>query len=270
MADLIVTQDVQTLVAGWLQAEQEGNRFPVPFDFAWQIAGYSKKSNAKRKLAAIGSGLIQGQDYDVLISEQWTNDGRSSDQILLTTDAFKQFCLMAKTEEGKATRLYFIEAEKKWKLVQQHAPQVAEEIEILKLKAEIAQQEAMKSQADEKTLSLRHYVVTALPEPVQQKILGYTEIKTVEYRDRVIHSEEMIRDGSTINKTEMCRELGLVTRSGGPDYKRLNAILLRMELQPSDWRLTASLRENEELTREAWFGVKQLWLKDERQRSIGE
>ena len=38
MANDIVKQDVQSLIDGWLKAEQEGVQFPVNFDLAWAIA----------------------------------------------------------------------------------------------------------------------------------------------------------------------------------------------------------------------------------------
>jgi hypothetical protein len=70
-----------------------------------------------------------------------------------------------------------------------------EELEALKLKAEIAKQETLARLAEQKTMELRHYVVTVLPEPVQQKILGYKEIKTTEYIDRTIAPDGSINDG---------------------------------------------------------------------------
>lgn len=50
MSSTIIKQNVQQLVDQWLEAERDGNPFPVPFDLAWQIAGYSRKDSAKRKL----------------------------------------------------------------------------------------------------------------------------------------------------------------------------------------------------------------------------
>jgi hypothetical protein len=63
-----------------------------------------------------------------------------------------------------------------------------EELEILKLKKEVAI-------AEQKLLDTKHYIVTALPEPVQQKILGYKEIKTTEYIDRTIGADGSVNDG---------------------------------------------------------------------------
>lgn len=125
MAELILS-NIEHLVQSWLEAERNGDRFPVPFDAAWQIAGYSNKGNGRRKLV---KELVEEEDFAFINSDKWTQDGRSSDLIMLTCDGFKHFCLLAKTEQGRQIRKYFIEAEKKWKLVEQYHPQVAEDIE---------------------------------------------------------------------------------------------------------------------------------------------
>lgn len=248
MADNIVPNDLTALVDGWVKAEQEGERFPVSFDTAWMFAGYARKDNAKRKLTAGTSGLIEGVDFAFLNSAEWTKDGRSSDLIMMSCDAFKQFCLMAKTEQGRNIRLYFIDAEKKWKLVQQHAPAVASEVELMHLKIELAKLEAQKSSTELQLIQFRHIVTTTMPEPIQQKILGYTEIKDIEYRDRIIHNDDVINDGSTVLKTELCRRYGITTRNGKPDYKRLNAMMEKLPRDALD--LTVRLQDNYELKRE--------------------
>jgi|GEM_PF-3631424 len=277
MAEDIVRQGAQTLIDGWLKAEQEGEAFPVDFDLAWTIAGYSTKGNAKKKLLSASSKLTKGKDFAFIQSDKWSQGGRSSDLIEMSCDGFKQFCLMANTDEGTAIRLYFIDAEKKWKLVQQHAPQVASEIEMMQYRIELAKIEAQKEQAisaakeaDERLLMFRHVIATTMPEPVQQKILGYSEVKTVEYRDRVIHDDDIIRDGSTINKTEMCRRLNFLTKGGSPDYKRLNRFLLTAKIPVSAWKLVASIRENEEMDLAHWQEVESKWMGSDRNLFVGE
>lgn len=268
MAEIQNDSSLQALVESWIKAEQEGENFPVPFALAWQIAGYSKKSNAKRKLLKLSQGA------DLLRSEQMVDrpqgGGAKEEVFHMTCDAFKHFCLMAETEQGRSIRQYFIECEKKWQLLKQHRPEVAEEIEVLKLKAEIAKNEAIKAKAEEQVISLRHYVVTALPETLQQKVLGYTEVKVVEYRDRILKDDEVLRDGSTIQKTEMCQRLGLMTKAGKPDFKALNHFLENVALPSEAFELKATIRENLELKREYWPQVQEYWAATERQRWLGE
>ena len=138
-----------------------------------------------------------------------------------------------------------------------------EDLEILKLKYDV-----LKLEKD--LLDKRDWIVRTLPEPIQQKILGYTEIKVVEMRDRVIQNDDVIRDGSTINKTEMCRRMGLVTKSGSPDYKQLNRFLQSADLPPEAWKLVAAFRENEELDLDYWQVVQQKWMDGNRNLYLGE
>lgn len=104
-------------------------------------------------------------------------------------------------------------------------PAIAQEINLIHAKQELAKLEAQKSQVELQLVQFRHIVTTTMPEPVQQKILGYTQIETVKYCDRVFHDEDLLNDGSTATKTELCHRYGLLTRNGKADYKRLNEIL---------------------------------------------
>lgn len=261
MTDITVSADIKQLLDQWAKAERDGVEFPIPFDMAWPMAGYSRADSAKRYLPkAARAGL-----YHV---SRINGKGRPADKVMLSLDGLKHLCLMADTPEGEAIRDYFIEAEKKWLLVQREAPKLAEEIEILHLKAEIAKQEAIAKRAEQETLTLRHYVVTALPEPVQQKILGFKEIKTIEYRDRVLDGDQLIRDGSTINKTALCKRYGLFRKSGSPDYPKLNCVLAQL---PSEaFKLTAIIKESEELNLQYLPVLDRIFIDGDRQLGIGE
>lgn len=243
MVNSIVRQDVQSLVDGWLQAERDGVPFPVPFDAAWPIAGYSTKANGKRGLKALEEGI----DFSSMLMKNGRR-GRSSESILLSCDAFKHLCLMAETPEGREVRDYFIESEKRWRLVQQQHPAIAQEIELERLRNEGRGLELQKNQVELQILQFRDYVTKALPEPVQQKILGYAEVKVVEYRDRILHNDDVVNDGSTATKTELCHRYGLKTRAGKPDYKALNERLA--ELPSEAFSTSVRLQENNELRRE--------------------
>lgn len=227
----------QYLINRWIEEEAQGKRFPVDFEIAWKVAGYSEKGKGKRRLTSKASHLVEGEDYkiikgDIARSGKSGLCGRFSDSITMSCDAFKHFCLLAETHEGRQIRQYFIEAEKKWKLVEKHHPEVASEIEIMRIKIELVNAErdaaiAAKesAMAQQKLLDTRHYITTALPEPVQQKILGYTEIVKEVVKEKVYRNNELIRDGSTITKTELCHRYGYVTKSGAPDYRTLNQYL---------------------------------------------
>jgi len=130
MADITLAQgDAQAQIHDWLQKEREGMQFPVPFDEAWKIAGYSRKDVAKRYLPKSSRGEFFHSHV-----EKSGGRGRPKENINLSCDGLKHLCLMADTEQGRQIRQYFIEAEKSWQLVQQTYPKVAEDVEERKMK----------------------------------------------------------------------------------------------------------------------------------------
>jgi phage anti-repressor protein len=218
----IVRQDIASLLDGWIEAEKNGVQFPVPFEAAWRMAEYSNKANAKQSGL---KSLKKGKQFSCEIMKT-PGGGRSSELINLSVDGFKHFCLMADTKAGEAVRQYFIETEKKWKLVQEISPQFAEEIEILKLRREIAQIETQKAVLEDKTLSLRHYVVSALPKATADRILGVTEIKEVEIRTKIVDQYDRILNAAdTVTKTELAHRYGFVTKTGKPDTKLVSNLI---------------------------------------------
>ena len=109
-------------------------------------------------------------------------------------------------------------------------PKALEEIEVLKLRVKLVTMEREKAIAEQKLLDTRHYLTTALPKVVSDRILGITEVKEIEYRDRIISDNKLINDSDTINKTELCKRYGILTRNGKPDYKKLNDTLTNIRL----------------------------------------
>ncbi len=259
-----------------MEAERNGIKFPVPFDEAWKMAGYGRKSTAKRDGL---SGLKVNKHFCTEKCKKPSSNasGFSSFEVItLSLDAFKHLCLMAKTEEGEAIRDYFIDAEKKWRLVQQFAPQVANEVELMAMKIELAKLEAQKAlaeaqklQSENQILQFRHFVSTALPEFQQQKILGYELVEKVDYRDRVVNeSGYVLNDGSTITKKDLCKRLGFLSKSGAPDYKRLNHYLDK--LPHIAFEDVAIIQENRQLRRD-WIAELERMVNDSsRQKWIGE
>lgn len=86
-------------------------------------------------------------------------------------------------------------------------------IEEMKLKIELTRLEAKKAKYENESLALRNYVATNLPKHIGDRILGVTEVKEVEYRDRTFIDEDMVNDGSTMTQAELCRHLGFVKDS---------------------------------------------------------
>lgn len=187
MSKSIVTTNVSSLIDQWMEAEQNGEQFPVDFDIAWRLAGYSTKQKAQNKLKY----LKEGEDF-LTDRLKTPTGGRPSKLIEMTCDAFKHFCLLSETEDGRNIRQYFIEAEKKWRLVEKVDPQFAQQIELMKLQADIAKFNASMvenqryiMEKSEAILDLHGVQMLALiqgrPEAVVEKIEKVTE--TVICRD---------------------------------------------------------------------------------------
>ena len=145
----------------------------------------------------------------------------------------------------------------------------SQELEIIELKIELAKIESQKLLSENQLLQFRHYVTTALPEFQQQKILGYEVVEKVETRDRVINeSGYILNDGSTATKKELCIRLGFLSKSGLPDYKRLNYYLDK--LPHVAFEDVAIVQENRQLRRD-WIAELEAMVNDgDRQKWIGE
>lgn len=108
-------------LAKQLTQDAEANEFSVDFDFLWEWCGYSKKSHAKESLK---KNFEDGLDYieqephqrqsvnHASFSPQEQASNARTQKIWTTPDCAKEFGMLAKTEQGKQVRKYFIHAEK--------------------------------------------------------------------------------------------------------------------------------------------------------------
>jgi phage anti-repressor protein len=86
--------------------------YPVDFDQAWQWIGYARKDSALRTLQ---SNFEENIDYFSLhIKVEREIGATQKQQINLTVDCFKSFCMMAGTEKGKEVRKYYLRIEKEY------------------------------------------------------------------------------------------------------------------------------------------------------------
>ena len=90
------------------QLIESDDRVPVNFEDAWQWLGYTRKDSA---LKLLKNYFVLGEDFDLRQSAEWTEGGRSSDYYRLTTNCLKEFGMVAKTEQGKQIRKYFLDCE---------------------------------------------------------------------------------------------------------------------------------------------------------------
>jgi phage anti-repressor protein len=96
-----------------IEAEIHQEKYPINFDEVWHLIGYARKDSAVR---ALRNKLEEYLDWIVSHNEVENSEGRQAGNYKLSVDAFKMFCMMAETEEGRETRLYFIRAEAKYRL----------------------------------------------------------------------------------------------------------------------------------------------------------
>jgi hypothetical protein len=153
-------------------------------------------------------------------------------------------------------------------------------IEEMKLKIELARIEAQKEtaiasakNADLALVQFRHTITQTCPEPVQQKVLGFKVVEKVEYRDRVIANGQMINDGNGLTKTELCHRYNILTKGGKPDFRRLNLLLERVGMAPTDsdaWQMSASIQESYQFKREYLHDLDDLVISSNRQLFLGE
>ena len=96
-------------------------------------------------------------------------------------------------------------------------------------------------------------------------------VETVEYRDRIISEDKLIHDGNSVTKTELCKRYGYLTKSGAPDYPKLNKRIGAMNLPSEAWELKARIQDTQELRREYLAEVDRMIMGDDnRQMWLGE
>ncbi|MEH1780226.1 MAG: hypothetical protein V7L26_14110 [Nostoc sp.] len=114
----------------------------VDFEWAWQVLGYSTKGNAKRMLTGY---FEQDFDYFVQLPEESPESlpyelfirsdknsklaGRPVEKIYLTVECFKEMGMLAKSEEGKQIRKYFLTCETLAKQSVKAIPQLQQKFE---------------------------------------------------------------------------------------------------------------------------------------------
>jgi hypothetical protein len=102
MSNILSAEFVQTAI----DAEKNGNQFPINFDDVWETLGYSRKDNTVRALL---NSRVNTSPY-ILIKEGINKN--AGNEYLLSLDGFKIFCLSAQTSEGQEVRKYFIAGER--------------------------------------------------------------------------------------------------------------------------------------------------------------
>lgn len=157
--------------------------FSVDFNDAWEWIGYSRKDNALRTLK---DNFIENIDYILIRSREEKPQYKPSSEYMITPDCFKQFAMIAKTENGKKIRLYFIEAEKELvKIKFEPTPAAAPQLSTLDILALTVKSLQEQSQGINQLNSKVSFIETKLQQQDIDKQKALLELKEIEYSDKL-------------------------------------------------------------------------------------
>ena len=84
------------------------HEFVVDLDDIWKWIGFTRKDNAKRLLDKY---FVENIDFRISLRSEGNSKGRPIEQISLTVNAFKKFCLKADTKKADEIHNYYIKLE---------------------------------------------------------------------------------------------------------------------------------------------------------------
>jgi phage anti-repressor protein len=86
------------------------NDFPINLEDIFKMIGFANKGNAKRTLE---NNFTKDEDYksSFLPTEKREIGGSLNEKIMLNIDTFKNLCMIAKTDQGKEIRKYYVKLE---------------------------------------------------------------------------------------------------------------------------------------------------------------
>ena len=152
--------------------------FVIDLDDIWKWCGFSLKLNAKRVLE---KNFVIDKDYKCLLcklEKQKGRGGKNKEQILMTINTFKRFCMKAGTKKAEQIHEYYINLEETLQeVINEECSQLREQIE--NQTQQIQNNEQERKRLREKTL-LKNY-----PANTQCIYYGIIDNKTNE-NERVI------------------------------------------------------------------------------------
>lgn len=262
MSDIIAS-DIQSLLDSWIEMEKNGNKFPVPFDLAYSMAGYSHKRTAKAKLPKPMLGKLYA------VSPQKSTGGRPKENIRLSIEGLKHLCLMADTPEGYAIREYFIDCQEKWALAQKVAPQTAGEVEKIHLEIKLAETQRDAALAQQKLMATAQCLETISP-GLAPLVLGHpdavvTRVEVVEHHAAVNERGQTVAESEGKSKTAIAKSLGM---KRAKDLTKWLESIDRLDLLDTGMRVIAC----EYIPTDSISEIHRLWRQQQgdRQKVIGE
>jgi phage anti-repressor protein len=191
------------------------NDYPINLEHVFKMIGFANKENAKRTLK---NNFTKDEDYKTLLvrkDEQKHTDetrgGHNQEDVMLNVDTFKNLCMLAKTENGKQIRKYYVKLENIYNKI------IKEEIESQKLiqentqkllhENEIQLETAKKQLSKEKTLRNKM---------LNRRCFDVTEGEYVYiFQDNLNEPDSIIKIGKTKNLADRERFYSNTNKSGG-------------------------------------------------------
>lgn len=97
----------------YLRFDAFSNDFVIDLDDVFEWAGFILKQHAKRSLV---KNFVQEVDYIIenllTTNGEQSHGGHNKEKIMMSIQTFKSFCMMANTEKGKKTRMYYVKMER--------------------------------------------------------------------------------------------------------------------------------------------------------------
>lgn len=172
------------LVKTFVQSVED---FPVDFDDAWQWVGYSSKQKA---LEALQANFIKGLDF-LTLGLKSPRGGRPGQNINVTVDCFKAFCMMAGTPKGREVREYFLKCERSLKQpLQQQAP-IPPTQDILPLLAEMS--EVVESHINA-SQSLNRAIHTAIHQQTDTLKSAFEKTKSLHQKTLALPAQQSFKE----------------------------------------------------------------------------
>lgn len=171
----------------------------------YEFLGLRQKDLARwtKKNITDNAYAIENEDYMRVRTDAETPTGGKIERYdyILTIDFAKKLCMLSRTEKGNEARNYFVECEKKLKLMQQDSYMITDPVQRAK-KWIVEEQERQR--------------LAALAQQQAAEIAA--AVPKIEYHDRVLKSETLM------TTTEIAADYGLSAIA-------LNRILLNMNIQ---------------------------------------
>jgi len=200
-------------------------QYPVDFNDAWEWVGYSRKDVALEMLKA---NFVDVEDFNLRNIVEVQIEGtrkvkRPMTAITLTSDCFKEFCMMAGTDKGREVRRYFIAAEKRLR-------QVIDDNRLNKrIRRELT--DAIQTAKENGHKDMHGWEYKVYTDMIYKAVLGMTAKK---YREATgLPEKENVKPHLTVDQTKRVNQLDKIVTSlldGRVDYEQIKEILEKQAL----------------------------------------